>query len=149
MDTSKVFRLTVDYNQSLEQMIAAGRYEAWRKDRITADRFQIKGEGIIEYDATCLNWYDGYINTFISSKMALEKIGKTRWIPATIEPLLSFGMTFPEAQWTETIAAIGSVNESDDRDVPFLEGYRGRKLGCLPFYSGWPSACRFLVIRPR
>ena len=62
------FRLTVDYSQSLEEMIAAGRYD-WTNDNITAKRFSIEGNGIVEYEARYFHF-----NRNISSESAIKEI---------------------------------------------------------------------------
>lgn len=86
---SNVFHLTVDYSQSLEQMIAAGRYD-WRNDDITAKRFPIKGEGIVEYEARYFNF-----DRNISSENTIDAIEAedtaNPWSAAKIEHVLSHG----------------------------------------------------------
>src|ERR1700677_339132 len=44
------FRLTVDYGQSLPEMIAAGHYD-WTNDNITVNRFPITGAGTVSVEA--------------------------------------------------------------------------------------------------
>ena len=45
-----IVTISVDYSETLEQMIAAGRYD-WKNSDLTAKRFPIKGKGIVEFEA--------------------------------------------------------------------------------------------------
>lgn len=144
---SDIFRFTVDYNQSLEVMIAAGQYD-WKSDDITAKRFSIEGSGIVECEAHYFHF-----NCSIFSKNAIKGIKATDsgnpWMPAKIEHMLSHGKTFPEEQRKFQIIGLGSVAEVGRyRRVPVLYGDdSGRELRMDWFDGRWAPVCRFLAVR--
>lgn len=139
--------LVIDYSQTLEQMILAGRYD-WKNDNITADRFPVRDEGIVEYEYKLV-----HPNRSISSKDVIKEttsIDKENpWQVARIEHLLAYGAKNPEEQRKYPIVALGSVGEvGDDRGVPFLgEGGSRRLLSLRWFDFVWYSVCRFLAVR--
>lgn len=137
---SEVFRLTVDYSQSLKKMIAAGRYD-WTNSDITAKRFPVNGKGVVEFDACYFHF-----NRDIESEDAVKGIEAAGWSVAKIEHLLSYGKTFPEEQRKYSIVGLGSVG---DRGVPCLdEGGTGRCIVLGWWHNGWVSFfCRFLAVR--
>lgn len=142
-----VFRLTVDYGQSLEQMIAAGHYD-WKSDDITAKHFPITGKGVVEFEARHFHF-----DRDISSKNAIKEIeaedSSNPWSAAKIEHVLSDGKTFPEEQRKFPIVGLGSVAEVlGSRSVPCL-GKVGSKryLFLHSFDRGCSPLCRFLAVR--
>lgn len=137
------FRLTVDYSQSLEQMIAAGQYD-WKNSNITAKRFPIEGNSIVEYEARYFHF-----NRDISSDDAVAAMKEAVWEPAKIEHILSCGKTFPEEQRKFPIVGLGSVaSVGGDRSVPCLDRDDSeRRLGLRWFAYGWGADYRFLVVR--
>ncbi|MFA5942353.1 MAG: hypothetical protein WC798_01635 [Candidatus Paceibacterota bacterium] len=147
---SEVFRLTVDYGKSFEQMIAAGDYD-WKNDDITAKRFPIEGEGIAEFEARYF-----HSNRNISSEDAVKEIesadAENPWMPAKIEHVLSHGATFPEEQRKFPIIGLGSVaGVVGSRSVPCLFGDGSeRRLDLGWWRSGcgvWGSRFRSLAVR--
>ncbi len=145
--TADVFRLTVDYGQSLEEMIAAGSYDWWNDD-ITAKRFPIKGNGVVEFEGRYF-----YFNRDISSENATKEIEaadpKNPWSAAKIEHVLSHGKTFPEEQRKFPIIGLGSVaGVHGRRYVPVLfEDDSKRGLHLIWFGRGWGPVYRFLAVR--
>lgn len=142
-----VIILPIDYAKSLEQMIANGRYD-WKNDELTAKRFPIVGEGIVEYEFRYI-----HPNRKVSSENAVYLIKKedseNPWEPAKTEHLLAYGEAFPEEQRKFPIVALGSVGEvRGDRHVPCLDkggSERGLNLGW--WGGGWNDDCRFLAVR--
>lgn len=63
-----VFPVTLDYGQSLDQMIAAGNYD-YRNDYITAENFPVNGEGKV---TTSSFWST-------STVTSLRKVPSRRW----------------------------------------------------------------------
>lgn len=138
-----VFRLMVDYGQSLEQMIDAGRYDYANND-ITTKRFPIKGEGKVEFEGRYFHF-----NRTTSSKNAIAAMKEAGWEPANIEHLLVLGEKYPDEQRKFPIIGLGSVAEvRGNRSVPYL--YRdgsGRGLNLYWFDDDWDGYCRFLAVR--
>ncbi|MBI4088541.1 hypothetical protein HY415_00365 [Candidatus Kaiserbacteria bacterium] len=142
-----LFRLTIDYGQPFERMIAAGRYD-WKNGDITAKRFPITGKGVVEFEGRYFHF-----NRYISSENAIQEIEAADtanpWSAAKIEHVLSHGTAFPEKQRKFPIIGLGSVAEVDgDRSVPGLDKYGSeRGLGLDWFDDDWDPICRFLAVR--
>ena len=139
--------LSIDYSQSLEQMIAAGHYD-WVNSDITPKRFKLEGKGVIEFETRVIHF-----NRSISSEDAIEAIKhintENPLEPAKIEHLLAFGAKYPEEQRKYPIIGLGSVAEVDgDRYVPCLgQGGAGRGLSLYWWDGDWDGGCRFLAVR--
>lgn len=138
-----VFRLMVDYGQSLEQMIDAGRYDYANND-ITTKRFPIKGEGKVEFEGRYFHF-----NRTTSSKNAIAAMKEAGWEPANIEHLLVLGEKYPDEQRKFPIIGLGSVAKVHGyRPVPYLDRRDSkRSLYLLWFVSAWNGYCRFLAVR--
>ena len=139
----------VDYDMTLEQMIAAGNYD-WKNDDITAKRFPRVGKGKVEFEDTLFHFDRG-----ISSEDAVKEIlaadTKNPWEPGKIENTLAYGAKNPEEQRRFPIIGLGSVAEVDGyRGVPCLgEGGSERYL-YLDWWDGdWRGRYRFLAVRKK
>lgn len=141
------WRVNVNYDLSLMEMIVAGRYD-WISDRFpTKEYFPVKGKGIKDLDVELVNF-----NRFISSREALEEMRKMGLCSATREELLAFGAKYPDMQREFPISALGSF-------VRFFGGGFGalvlygdssqRILGHHNFGFGWHECCCFLTVRNR
>ncbi len=143
----EIFHLTVDYGKSLAEMIAPGHYD-WTNGDITAKRFPVSGEGLIEFEARYFHF-----DRNISSEDAIKEIEsedtENPWIPAKIEHTLSHGATFPEEQRKFPIIGLGSVAlVFGGRHVPYLSlGGAERRLRLIWFGGVWGPFCRFLAVR--
>ncbi len=143
----KGITIPVDYNKSLEQMIASGNYD-WKNSDLTASRFPVIGEGIVEYEFKYV-----HPNQAVSSETAVDLIKKedseNPWEPAKVEHLLAFGAAFPDEQRKFPIVGLGSVGEvGDDRRVPCLYRYDSRRVLYLYWWDyDWYSGYRFLAVR--
>jgi hypothetical protein len=141
--------LTVDYGQSLQQMIAAGHYD-WTNPDITAKWFPIKGAGIVPVE-TRLFQFDRYLPSEAAVAAITTVDAKNPWERATIEHLLVFGASNPDKQRRYPIVALGSVAEVNGRRyVPYLDGSdAGRYLGIAWWDSDWDDVFRCLAVRSR
>jgi len=137
--------LIVDYGQTLEQMIAAGRYD-WKNDNITAKRFPIEGKGTVEFEAVLFHF-----DKDISSENAKKQIEEAGYEVAKIEHILSFGANYPEEQRKFPIVGLGSVGEvSGRRYVPHLDRDGSRRRLYLRWWDyGWNADYRFLGVRKK
>ena len=138
-----VFRLMVDYGQSLEQMIDAGRYDYANND-ITTKRFPIKGEGKVEFEGRYFHF-----NRTTSSKNAIAAMKEAGWEPANIEHLLVLGEKYPDEQRKFPIIGLGSVAKVyGNRSVPVLNKDDSERHLYLPWFDrDWSGPCRFLAVR--
>ncbi len=140
----KVFIVVVDYGQTLEEMIRAGRYDFVDSD-IKAEHFPIRGEGKVQRSLVLVDL--GYWPIGISD--VLDECKRRGLRPAGIEDLLAFGATFPEAQCKFIIMALGSIRRQGNYHfIPCLSGHKGwRELSSNMHGHGWRGRCRFLAIR--
>ena len=142
-------RLTVDYDQSLEAMIAAGHYD-WTNSNITAQRFPMQGTGIAHVEFKLFH-FDRYLLSEDAVAAIKTADAENPWEPAKIEHLLSFGVTHPDEQCRSPIIALGSAaNLYDDRVVPNLDGNGAKRDLYLDWWNnGWSDDHRFLAVRNR
>jgi hypothetical protein len=137
--------LIVDYGQTLEQMIATGRYD-WKNDDITAKRFPIEGKGTVEFEAVLFHF-----DKDISSENAKEKIEEAGYEVGKIEHILSFGANYLEEQRKFPIVGLGSVGEVGGcRHVPCLGGHVCKRILSLYWWvDAWFAFYRFLGVRKK
>ena len=144
--TGKTYRLTVDYDRGLADMVKAGHYD-YVNDYITADNFPTEGSDTVEVEAVLV--HPDRLVTIKEVKAELERSG---FRPVTLAELLAFGEKHPDVQREFPVVALGSswVHPDGDRRVPSLwGGVDGRNLGLYwddPAYQ-WGSRCRFLAVR--
>lgn len=136
--------LTVDYGQTLDAMIAAGRYD-WKNDDITAKHFPVQGEGQAEVEITLV-----HIGRDMSTDNVLKELDTRGLRPAKIEELLALGASQPELQRQFPIIALGSIGRCPHgrRRVAYL-GRDGAKrcLRLLWCEDVWRGICRFAAVR--
>jgi hypothetical protein len=139
--------ISVDYGRSLDQMIAAGNYD-WKNDNITAKKFPVVGEGIVQYEAKLFH-FDRTTQSQANVDAIKADDPANPWEPGKIEHLLSFGEKYPEEQRKYPIIALGSVaGVNGDRSVPYLYRYDARRSLYLYWWgSDWYGSCRFLAVR--
>lgn len=133
----------VDYGMTLEQMIAAGKYD-WSNSDITAKRFPLTGTGKVAFEPKLFHF-----DRSISSEDAIKEMEKEGFRPAKIEELLAYGALLPEEQRKYPIIALGSVAEIDgSRGVACLHRVGSeRSLGLRWFDGDWDGCYRFLGVR--
>ena len=73
------YPITIDYEQSLEEMVKAGAYD-WKNSDITSEHFPIDGNGTVERTTELVHF-----NRSISTDDALAELDKQGFRPATIE----------------------------------------------------------------
>lgn len=143
------FKVTVDYSQSIAEMVAAGKYD-WKNDDITEKHFPSPKLPAGFPTKVELNLELIHFNRVISSDEALAELKKQGLRPATLRELLAFAVSYPEKQREFPIVALGSVWRRWDgsRCVPCLWGGSvGRYLGLGYFGDGWGGYDRFLAVR--
>ncbi|MFH1315615.1 MAG: hypothetical protein ABIH67_04420 [Candidatus Uhrbacteria bacterium] len=145
-DNHKSFPITINYNQTLKQMIAAGKYD-WTNPDIIAKNFPIQGKGEAVYELILV-----HLNRQATTRQVEEHLATQGLEPVRIEHLLAFGAANPNVQRQFPIIALGSgwVSPRGRRGVPFLD--RNGSLRDLNLDWGapgnhWDASCRFLALR--
>jgi hypothetical protein len=142
-DTSTNRVIAVDHDMSLEDMIAAGKYD-WVSDGITSERFPVEGSGTKKFQAKLFHF-----DRFISSEDAAAAMRKENFMPAGHVHGLAFGAAFPDEQRKYPIACLGSSGRVFGcRGVVCL--YRsgdGRRLNLGGWGGDWYGTWRFLAVR--
>lgn len=141
--------LEVNYGESLEEMVGAGKYDYCNGD-ITADRFDVSGKGIVRFEAKLIHPNRNVSYDDVVAKIkAIDVVNP--WMPSKIEHLLAFGKQFPNEQRKYPIVGPGSVVEVDGRlGVPCLIKRRSAKRHLSLFWfrvNDCGTLCRFLAVR--
>jgi hypothetical protein len=139
--------LVINFNLTLDAMIAAGHYD-WVNKNITIKRLPVEGKGTVQCDAKLFHF-----NRSISSEIAVRRIESAdsinTWEPGRIEHLLAFGAKYPNEQHEHPIVALGTIGDLDDHRIVSLLHRTGTKrhlrLDCLG--GDWSSFYRFLAVR--
>lgn len=132
--------VTIDYRQTLDQMIAAGGYDHVNR-HITESSFPVAGGAAAERELTLVQ-----IGRVASTDELLQQLEKLAVRSGRIEELLAFGAAYPQAQRQYPIAAVGALDEYRRR--PFLWGSpRVRHLDLRFDERIWGGNIRFLTVR--
>ena len=132
--------ITIDYSQSLQDMIAAGKYDCVNDD-ITAKKFPVQGKGSKKFHTKLFDF-----SRYISSESGVATMQKENFTPGGHVHGLAFGATFPEEQLRNPIACLGSSAQVDGLRSVMCLGRRGAKRCLYLSYwdDGWSDRWRFL-----
>lgn len=139
-----IFSVTVDYNMTVEEMVAAGCYDRKNWD-IDSKNFKVEGRGRIEVDLELVHF-----GRVMSSDEVLKELYQKGLRPAKLEELLAFGAKYPDEQRKYPVVALGSVWRlwNGDRRIPSLGGNAGsRGLDLIRLDGVWDVFCRFAAVR--
>ena len=138
------YKVLVDYGQTLQRMIANGKYDFVNSD-ITSGNFPTTGNGKQEVVVELVHF-----GRDMKSDAVLKEFEARGLRAATLPELLAFGATYPEKQREFPIIALGSVWRSRNgvRSVPFLGRLGSRRELNLYWYDDrWYDDCRFAAVR--
>ncbi|MEX1997275.1 MAG: hypothetical protein WEA04_01165 [Candidatus Andersenbacteria bacterium] len=139
------YPVTIDYGQSVEDMVKAGKYDYANED-IVAKNFPVEGNGTVEFELVLVHF-----DRDITSGAAIKKMEQMGLVPCKIEHLLALGAKHPELQRQQySIICLGSswVYPDGVRHVPCLYGYCGRRdLDLYWLGDNWGDHWRFLAVR--
>ena len=137
------FPVPVDYAQSLDAMVRAGRYDYVDSD-ITEKHFPVmSGPQNVSIELV-------HFDRVMSSDDVFSELDRKGFRPATLPEILSFGAKYPEKQREFPVVALGSVRRdgSGSREVPYLwSGAVGRGLSLDWLVGRWGSYYRFAAVR--
>lgn len=138
------YKMVVDYNRTLVQMVKAGNYDSVDRD-ITEKNFLVGGEGKLETKVVLFHF-----NKTMTSKQVAAEMDGQGYRSDRIERLLALGESQPDLQRQFPIVALGSVwsDPNGHRRVPVLYGLAGeRGLRLYWFDDAWRPYYRFLGLR--
>lgn len=140
---NEALSVAVDYSQSLNQMIDAGKYDEIHPD-ITPRNFRLTGAGYRAVELRLVEFEDG-----IALWDAVTLMKREGCRPGTIEELLALGSSRPELQRKKAIVALGSVRVVNNRRyMPALGGSNATRILTLAvIYSRWSRFVRYLFVR--
>jgi len=87
-----LFPITVDYDSTIEEMVASGKYN-WSNSDISSRHFPIGAKGKMEVNIELVHF-----NRIMESDEVLREFDKQGLRPATLPELLAFGASYPEKQ---------------------------------------------------
>lgn len=135
--------IEVNFDETLEQMIARGRYD-WTNSGITVKRFPVVGTGTKRYLPKVFTF-----GKSVGSQEAADLMAQEGFLPARHEHGLAFAAKFPKEQLKQPIACLGSSAEvRGDRGVVCLGrivAKRGLDLYCWD--RDWDDGWGFLGVR--
>ena len=146
-EPNEVFRLMVDYDKSLEEMIAAGKDSPspdGNYSYFNEERFPKNAKGNVEVDLELIHFKEGFFTIpkedFKKISVALQGRGLR---PATLPELLALGEQYPNLQLKYPIVALGSICEvTDEVD---LDGQKSHLYyHYLPYLTSSDENGRFL-----
>ncbi len=139
-----IFRVTVNYNQSVEEMVEAGKYDCFNSD-ITSKNFPTKRKGTTEVVVKLIH----FNRVLADGDEAVHELDRIGYRPAELHEHLAFGEQHPEVQREFPIVALGSVLQArcHFRNVPVLYGSDSvRRLYLCWFGRSWIALWRFAAV---
>lgn len=143
------YRATVDYDQSLSQMITAGKYDAvtpfiGRYDRKFSRDTWPTGKRVREFILL-------HSDERLTTSQALKQMDNWNLRPATLPELAAFGAAYPDRQRSCHVIALGSWRTlSDGQKSPYLSTHLGERHLSLgerdDGYGGWYAPSCFLAV---
>ena len=132
--------VTIDYRQTLDQMITAGAYDHVNR-HITESSFPVAGGNAAERELTLV-----FLGRVASTDEVLDQLDDLAVRSGRIEELLAFGAAYPQTQRQFPIVAVGALDEYQRR--PFLWGSPCVRHLDLRFDEKiWGGNIRFLTVR--
>lgn len=136
--TETTYHVRVDYSQSLQEMVEAGRY-GWVNPSITQENFPIENKGTQEVDLVLVD-----PEKDVKTKEAEDEIKIRCLRPANIAELLAFGARYPDLRKKLSIVALGSVRVHSENisHVPCFDLFR---LNLQYYEREWAGYWQFLA----
>lgn len=138
------YKVLVDYGQTLQQMIAAGKYDYANSD-INDKNFPVSGSGKQDVAIELVHY-----GRDMETDAVLKDLEFKGMRPATLPELLSFGTTYPEEQRKFLIITLASVwrGRSGIRSVVSLGCWDAKRwLRLFRIDGRWGGRCRFAAVR--
>ncbi len=125
----RTYKVTVDYGQTFEAMVAAGNYDDVFPS-VSSDRFPITGEGKVERELLLARVPDDPKYSPRSASEVIAELDRHGLRPAKIEDLLALGARYPGLQREFQIVVIGSrwADPDGGHVFPFLSYHEGERI---------------------
>lgn len=138
-----IYPVTIDYGQSFEQMIAAGRYDS-SNQLISPSVFPISGTG-----QSSINVELFHPNLRLGTDDILRVVDGLGLRPVRIEELLALGAAHPPLQIEFPIIELGTLwRTGEAKFCVSLRSYGRLRDLCLNVVGDdWHTFCRFAVTR--
>ncbi|MBM3182294.1 MAG: hypothetical protein FJZ86_18400 [Chloroflexi bacterium] len=119
---NRKFQVSIDYDQSVEQMVLAGGYQKVHKD-VTSSNFpsKEKGKGAIEILILKSD------NKSLTTEEILDEMASLDLQPITIRELLALGAKFVDLE--RSVGPIAAFGSSINRNAPCIPCIFRTKLG--------------------
>lgn len=140
-----IFKVVLDYDMTLRQMIEAAKYD-WMNDDITEEHFPFnkRENGEVELHVV-------HFGRDIRTKEVLARLDERGLRPAELPELLALGATHPNLQRDYPLVALGSEWRNPGGGVDYaILGERGDRRNLLLIWSGsddeWHDYYRFVAV---
>ncbi|MCX6743144.1 MAG: hypothetical protein NT116_02800 [Candidatus Parcubacteria bacterium] len=135
----KSYKVIVNYNQTLEQMVKKLNAKGY-----DCQYYNIPLQGVDQQVELVLV----QLNRFFWPKEVLKRLDSKELMPAKIEHLIAFGLAYPELVNSERITALGTVTvgEGGDHYCGCLYHWHVRHLSLCKLEHGF-HCCSFLAMR--
>jgi hypothetical protein len=142
-DCSPTYRVVVNYNRTLAEMIKAGNYKC-ANDDINATNFPVSGSGMVEREVVIFHF-----KKMTSLDEVITEMDNAGYRPAKIDELLALGEAHPELKSKFPIIALDSTWRHDSSlGVACLECGNYISDLNLPWLDfGWGIPCRVAAVR--
>lgn len=140
------YQVTVDYAQTIEEMLKAGRYNHANAD-INSQNFLIAAEKKGKKEKLKIHLIQ--FTDRLYSENVLEQLNKMGLRAAELPELLALAAEYPELQREFPIIALGSVWQEPDRYrwVAYLWGKADQRgINLTRFMNQWPPFFRFAAV---
>ncbi|MCL5004154.1 MAG: hypothetical protein M1352_02700 [Patescibacteria group bacterium] len=142
--TQTTLKLRVDYDQSVEVVVKAGKFDYANSD-VTSKNFPSQRKGQANLEAVLVQF-----DRYMESDEVLAELDKMGMRAGTLAELLALGAQHPNQQREYPIVALGSVWRASvgNRSVPYLWGHSSHRGLYLPWFDDrWHQGYRFLAFR--
>ena len=140
-----VYTVIVNYDLSIEEAVALGKYDHIFPNEVTSENFKTKRNGVAKLKVKLINFED-----WPSTKEIPEKLNQLGYRPAELHELLALGARYPDLQRKSPIVALGSIwkqSPSIHRSIPWIcRDGSGRALGLCSLQASWNKGNYFAAV---
>jgi len=147
-ETRNIYRISVDYDTSLADMLAAGKYD-WGNSDVNDVNFPIPpefsglGKVDVNLELVCFG------KKMDSYEEVLEELDSRGLRPGILPELLAFGARYPNKQLEYPVMEVGSIwqDRGGHRGIFLRKGKKERGISVVWLKYGWGPYYRFIAVR--